>query len=69
MTIFTLNLYPFLAMSFTISFHRVRYVIIQKSDTIQKDDLLNPYDVKSNDFRFSYTPYNIDFSSLGETKV
>jgi len=57
------SLYPFLAMSFYNLIPSCTICNHTKSD-IQKDGLLNPYDIKNNSFKFTYTPKNIDFVNV-----
>jgi len=64
---FPKSLYPFLAMSFYNLIPSCTICNHTKSN-IQKDNLINPYDIKYDDISFTYIPNNIDFAAVQNEK-
>jgi len=59
--------YPFLAMSFFNLIPSCPSCNHTKSDDFIKD-LINPYEIKEGDFKFTYTPNGIDFANVEKEK-
>jgi len=61
------SIYPFLAMSFYNLIPSCQICNHTKSNKI-KENLENPYDVKTNSYCFTYTPQSIEFSIVEKEK-
>jgi len=61
------SIYPFLAMSF---YNLIPSCPICNHTKSNKDrlDLKNPYDIKNEDFKFTYIPTSVDFSNIENKK-
>ena len=59
--------FPFLAMSFFNLIPSCPSCNHTKSDDFNKD-LINPYEIKESDFKFTYTPSSIDFANVEKEK-
>ncbi|MEM5557682.1 hypothetical protein AAHK07_04085 [Aliarcobacter cryaerophilus] len=61
------SIYPFLAMSFYNLIPSCPICNHTKSSKI-KENLINPYDIKDDDFKFTYKPIDISFSEVESKK-
>ncbi|RXK12465.1 hypothetical protein CP965_07725 [Halarcobacter mediterraneus] len=61
------SIYPFLAMSFYNLIPSCSICNHTKSNKI-KEDLINPYEIKENDFKLTYTPNDINFFNIEKEK-
>ncbi|MGJ0322740.1 HNH endonuclease [Aliarcobacter cryaerophilus] len=61
------SIYPFLAMSFYNLIPSCPICNHTKSSKI-KENLINPYDIKQDDFKFTYKPNDISFSEVESKK-
>ncbi|CAA6814088.1 MAG: Unknown protein [uncultured Sulfurovum sp.] len=61
------SIYPFLAMSFFNLIPSCSICNHTKSNTV-KNNLDNPYDINNSNYRFTYTPKNIEFSVVEKEK-
>lgn len=61
------SIYPFLAMSFYNLIPSCSICNHTKSSKI-RENLINPYDIKDNDFKFTYKPIDISFSQIESKK-
>jgi hypothetical protein len=61
------SIYPFLAMSFCNLIPSCSICNHTKKDKI-KSALLNPYEIKENDFKFTYSPKSIKFFNVENAK-
>lgn len=61
------SIYPFLAMSFYNLIPSCPICNHTKSSRVS-ENLINPYDVKNDDFEFTYKPVDISFSYIENTK-
>ena len=61
------SIYPFLAMSFYNLIPSCPICNHTKSSKI-KENLINPYDIKDDDFKFTYKPTDISFSQIESKK-
>ena len=61
------SIYPFLAMSFYNLIPSCPICNHTKSSKIS-NDLINPYDIKKNDFKFTYKPTDITFTQIDSKK-
>ena len=61
------SIYPFLAMSFYNLIPSCPICNHTKSSKLQ-DNLINPYDVKDDDFKLTYKPTDLSFSQIQSTK-
>jgi len=61
------SIYPFLAMSFYNLIPSCSICNHTKSSKI-KENLINPYDIKDDDFKFTYKPTDISFSQIESKK-
>ncbi|WP_121627623.1 HNH endonuclease [Poseidonibacter antarcticus] len=61
------SIYPFLAMSFYNLIPSCPICNHTKSSKIS-NDLINPYDIKENDFKFTYKPTDISFTQIDSKK-
>lgn len=61
------SIYPFLAMSFYNLIPSCSICNHTKSSKI-KENLINPYDIKDDDFKFTYKPNDISFSEVESKK-
>ncbi len=61
------SIYPFLAMSFYNLIPSCPICNHTKSIKI-KENLINPYDIKDDDFKFTYKPIDISFSEVESKK-
>ncbi|WP_404318823.1 hypothetical protein [Malaciobacter canalis] len=61
------SIYPFLAMSFYNLIPSCSICNHTKKDKVNLD-LLNPYEIKENDFKLTYTPNDIDFFNIEKEK-
>lgn len=61
------SIYPFLAMSFYNLIPSCSICNHTKSDKI-KEDLENPYDIKTNSYQFTYTPQSVEFAVVEKEK-
>ncbi len=61
------SIYPFLAMSFYNLIPSCPICNHTKSSK-NTENLINPYDIKDDDFKFTYTPKDIDFTNIENKK-
>lgn len=61
------SIYPFLAMSFYNLIPSCPICNHTKSSEVKKN-LINPYDIKDDDFRLTYRPIDISFSQIDSQK-
>jgi len=61
------SIYPFLAVSFYNLIPSCPICNHTKGNKVKKD-LDNPYDIETNNYRFTYTPNNIDFTIVEKEK-
>ena len=61
------SIYPFLAMSFYNLIPSCPICNHTKSSKVSKN-LINPYDIKDDDFKFTYKPTDISFSQIESKK-
>ena len=61
------SIYPFLAMSFYNLIPSCPICNHTKSSKVS-ENLINPYDVKDNDFKFTYEPTDISFANIESKK-
>ena len=61
------SIYPFLAMSFFNLIPSCSICNHTKSSKV-KENLLNPYDIKEDSFKFTYIPNNVEFTVVEKEK-